>query len=530
MRRPIDRITLGLLSALLCALPEARGDICEGISPASHAPLTTVRLTTGLVRPLFLTAPPGDTERLFIIEQDGRIRIFKDGALQAGSFLDVSALTRSPSDGGGNEEGLLGLAFDPDYAGTGRFFVYHTNTTGGTNVIARYTRSAGDPDVADAGSRQTVISFSHPTWDNHNGGMIGFGPDGYLYVATGDGGGSCDSETNAQDPLSLLGKLLRIDVSTLPYLIPPGNPFGPASDPGGLVRDEIWQMGLRNPWRWSFAGPLAPSPGELYLGDVGQGQVEEIDYLPPGDPGGDNLGWPLYEGDNCPNPSCGSPTCSVPGYVPPIHEYSSAGGLNCAVTGGYAYAGCRMPGLRGTYFYADFCSASIASFVVAVGGATSHALRTAELAPGGGLTIRDITSFGEDPRGEIYIIDRGSAILATGEVYKIVPILPNLEVSGGGADPFLLDGSAWTWEDLFRTSSHPIAAYRVFRHDGNGGGTFVCVHEGAAPEWPGGDPGVPPPGGIHSFLVTAVNAAGQRTSPGTGSAGTPRALSADPCP
>ncbi len=501
------------------AVASARADVCDGISLASDSALTTIRVAQGLTRPSLVTAAPGDVARVFVLEQDGRIRIIENGVLLPTAFLDIASIVRSPADGAGNEEGLLGLAFHPDYANNGWFFVYHTdNTTGnvGNNLVARYQRSAADPDLANPTSRQVVINFSHPTFSNHNGGMIGFGPsDGYLYIGTGDGGDSCDPSGNAQNPLSMLGKLHRIDVGALPYSIPPGNPF--AGNPS--YRPEIWATGLRNPWRWSFDR----ATGDLYIGDVGQNQYEEIDYAPAASTGGENYGWDLSEGDHCPNPSCDPPgPCTLPGYAKPIVEYSQAG-TPCSVTGGYVYRGCRMPGLHGTYFYADYCAAFIRTFRVAGGVPTDLRDRTAELAPGGGLSIASITSFGEDARGETYVVDRG------GEVFKIVPVLSNLEVSGVGAASFVLGPAGWSWEDLASTSSHPITGYKVYRQL-DGVGDFVCVHQAATTSWPSGDPSVPAPGSLLSYLVTAVNAGGTESSPGTGSGGRARLLSTALCP
>ncbi len=514
-RLPAPLAALTLLVAILQS-PTAQAAICDGISSASDAPLTTVRIVSGLSRPLLVTAPPGDVDRLFVLEQDGRVRIVKQGALLPAAFLDIGSITRSPADGGGDEQGLLGLAFRPNYAANGWFFVYHTDNSG-NNVLARYTRSGTNPDLADPASRQVVLTFAHPSFDNHNGGMLAFGPDdGDLYVATGDGGGSCDSFDNSQNGASNLGKLLRINVDGLPYTVPSDNPF---VGPDG-VNDEIWALGLRNPWRYCFDRANA----DLYIADVGQNVWEEIDYRVGTDPGGENYGWDLFEGSHCPNPSCGTPDCNaVPGTVLPVLEYQHLGGA-CSITGGYVYRGCRMPNLRGTYFYGDYCAAFIKSLRMVGGSVTALTDRTAELAPGGGLSINSITSFGEDARGEIYIVDRG------GEVFKILPILANLQVSGPEAAPFAPGASDWVWEDLKATSGHPITEYRVYRTAGNGSGTFDCVFHNSVNVWPGGDPASPAPGGVFSYLVTALNAAGQATSPGTGSNGTPRTLSSAPCP
>jgi glucose/arabinose dehydrogenase len=482
--------------------PSARAAVCDGISDASDIPLTTVRIASDLLRPLFVTAPPGDTDRLFIVEQDGTIRILKGGTLLATPFLDVSALTRSPADGGDNEQGLLGLAFHPDYATNGLFFIYHTDAAGTSNLLVRYERDAADPDGADASTRSVLLTIPHPGFGNHNGGMLAFAPDdGFLYLGTGDGGGACDPPGNAQNPVSPLGKLLRIDVEV--------NPVGV----------ETWSLGLRNPWRFSFDRLTS----DLYVGDVGQNFWEELDVRPAPRAPGENYGWDHYEGSQCPNPSCGGTCPDLSNLILPVREYTHAGGA-CSVTGGYVYRGCRMSALRGTYFYGDFCAAFIHSFRMAGGTVTDVRDRTSELSPGGSLAINQITSFGEDARGEIYIVDRG------GEVFKIVPVLFNLQVSGPGAVPFAPGEIDWSWEDLQASSGQEVSGYHVYRSPGNGSGAFDCVFQSSLNAWPGGDPESPALGALFSYVVTAVNASGQETDPGAGSDGTPRSLSALPCP
>jgi len=494
---------LALSAGLLIAPTALPAAVCDGISDAPASALTTVRVAGTYLRPLLVTAPPGDTSRLFIVEQDGTIRIVKDGVLLPAVFLDVSALTRSAGDGGDNEQGLLGLAFHPAYATNGIFFIYHTDAAGTNNLLVRYTRDVNNVDLADPTTRQVLITFPHPSFGNHNGGMLAFAPDdGHLYVGTGDGGSGCDPNGNAQNPASPLGKLHRIDVDAVPITM------------------ETWAIGLRNPWRYSFDRLTS----DLYIGDVGQNVWEEIDYRPAPRSSGENYGWVLYEGTHCPNPSCGAgaPCNSILNPILPIVEYDH--GAGCSVTGGYVYRGCRMSGLSGRYFYSDFCSAFIKSFRMVGGALTDAHDYTAELSPGGGVSIDQITSFGEDARGEIYIADRG------GQIYKIVPILPNLQVSGVGAVPLSLGAPNWGWENLQLTSGHPITGYHVYRTPGNGSGTFDCVFQSAANTWLGGDTSAPAPGGLFSYVVTAVNAAGQETSPGTRTDGTPRTLSALPCP
>jgi len=331
--------------------------------------------------------------------------------------------------------------------------------------------------------------------------MLAFAPDdGRLYAGTGDGGNFCDPFDNAQNPASPAGKLLRFDVDATP------------------ITQENWALGLRNPWRFSFDRLTS----DLYIADVGQDHWEEIDYRPAPRSSGDNFGWDLYEGNHCPNPSCsGGPACNTINPLPPLLEYAHPAG--CSVTGGFVYRGCRMPDLAGRYFYGDYCAAFIKSFKVVSGVVTDPVDNTAELG-GAGAKINLITSFGEDARGEIYVTDRD------GEVYQIVPIIQNLQVSGVGAAPFLPGASDWGWENLQATSGHPITAYRVYRSPGNGSGTFDCVFQNSLNVWPGGDPQVPAVGGLFSYLVTAVNAVGNQTSPGAGSDGTPRILSALSCP
>lgn len=524
---------VALLAAALtaCSLPAlAQAPDCTGISDVSdfdgatvsdmEGVLTTVRMASGLDRPVYVTSPPGDTQRLFIVEQPGVIKILRDGNLLPQPFLDISSIVRSPANGGGGEEGLLGLAFHPDFAANGRLFVYHTEITGEFNILARYEPDAGNPDLADLASRVEVLRLDHPTLINHNGGMIGFGPDdGYLYIATGDGGGFCDPFENAQNLGSLLGKILRIDVSTEPYGIPPDNPFV-----GGVAgEDEIWSYGLRHPWRWSFDRMT----GAFYIADVGQDEYEEINCRPASGTGGNNYGWDHYEGSTCPNATCGDEgTCNLADYVPPVFEYTHLEG--CSVIGGYVYRGCRMSDLHGHYFFADYCSDAIRSFRTDAQCAAPAPLdRTADVAPAGGLDIRRISSFGEDARGELYLFDRPG-----GEMFKLLPELSIMEVSGRNAAPLRFAGSGdWAWEDLPSTSSHPVASYRVYRSDADPSGPFVCVHQSAQSAWSGGDPAAPLSGEAFFYLVTARNAAGDETRPGNRSDLTPRSVdSASACP
>jgi len=378
--------------------------LCAGVPTVTGTNLDSVRVASGLLSPVHITAASLDPNRLFVIEQLGRIRIVKNGALLPTPFLDIEGKV----DSNGNEQGLLGLAFHPDFESNNRFFVNYTNANGDT-VVARY-EIGGNPDEADLSSEKILLTISQP-FGNHNGGQVAFGPDGFLYVGMGDGGSAGDPQENGQRDDTLLGKLLRLDVDVdiQPYYaVPPSNPNAGAGDPLGL----IWAKGLRNPWRFSFDR----ATGDLYIGDVGQNQWEEVDFQPGTSTGGENYGWDVFEGDeHCFDPQPLFTDCPEPptGFTMPIVEYSH--GEGCSVTGGFVYRGCRMPGLHGTYFYSDFCSEFIRTFTVVGGAPQNQTDRTADLAPGGGLSIDAVTSFGEDARGELYIADRG------GEIFKIVP-------------------------------------------------------------------------------------------------------------
>lgn len=374
-----------------------------GMVASTANALTSTRVLTGLDRPTFVTAPAGD-DRLFVLEQPGRIRVFEADGTPLGVFLDIN--TEVAFDGGNDERGLLGLAFSPDYGTDGLFYVNFTNTSGTTNV-RRYQVSA-DPDVADDSTFDTVITVGQP-FENHNGGRMEFGPDGYLYIGLGDGGSSNDPGQRAQNINELLGKILRLDVSGgmgTTYTNPPTNPFV-----GVAGLDEIWAYGIRNPWGVSFD----TMTGDLYIADVGQFAWEEINVQPAASTGGENYGWRITEGNHCniPNP------CDMTGHTLPVHEYSHSGG-RCSVTGGYVYRGTELTGVSGHYFFGEWCSDQIWSFQWdGGGGVTNFVDRTAELVPDVG-TIINISSVGTDGHGELYIVDRGSAFSATGELFKII--------------------------------------------------------------------------------------------------------------
>ncbi len=384
-----NRNRLSMLSAACAAALTIAG---AGTS-AQGQTLAVEQVASGVSGALFVTSPTGDFDRLFIVEQNsGLIRILRGGQVLPTPFLNV----RSRLSVGG-ERGLLGLAFHPDYDNNGYFFINYTNTSGHT-VVARYEVTA-NPDVADFNSEQIVLTINQP-FSNHNGGNLQFSPvDGYLYIGMGDGGSANDPGNRAQNGMDLLGKMLRIDVDELPYTIPPDNPF--VSNPN--VRDEIWALGVRNPWRWSFDR----ANGDMYMGDVGQNVIEEVNYEPAG-AGGRNYGWRCMEGLRCTGlTGC---TCNAPELTLPIHTYDHSGG-RCSITGGYVYRGPSMPLLQGTYFFADYCSRNIYSFRYDGQNLTEFQERTSQL---GGGSIGSISSFGEDAAGEVYIVSLG------GTVYRIV--------------------------------------------------------------------------------------------------------------
>ena len=361
------------------------------------AELTTVKVAGGFSQPLYLTAPAGDLNRVFIVEQNSAtIKIIKNGTVLATPFLNID-----PKVGSGGEMGLLGLAFHPNYASNGYFYVNYTDNSGDT-VVARYKVSS-NPDIADPSSEQIMMTVDQP-FSNHNGGMMAFSPnDDHLYIGMGDGGSGNDPDNRAQNGQTELGKILRIDVGNGDtFSAAANNPFN--NNPSFL--DTIWALGFRNPWRYSFDR----LNGDLYIGDVGQGSREEISFQPGNSQGGENYGWRCMEGFQCTNlPGC---ACNSPQWINPIYDYGHAGG-NCSVTGGYVYRGPAIPDLDGTYFFADFCTGKIWSFVRSGNTVSQFTDRTAELKPITGETINNISSFGEDDRGEIYIVD------LDGEIFKI---------------------------------------------------------------------------------------------------------------
>lgn len=345
-------------------------------------------LSSSLSQPVYVTAAPGDTDRFFVVEKTGTIRIFRHDTLLDTAFLDITSQVST-----GSEQGLLSMAFHPNYASNGYFYISYTNTTGDSRIV-RYHVSA-DPNLADSTTGDTILTLAQP-FSNHNGGLILFGPDKKLWIGFGDGGGAGDTAGNGQNKKVLLGKLLRVDVdAAAPYGIPPGNPFFGDT----TVRQEIWAYGLRNPWRFSFDRQT----GDLYIGDVGQNLYEEVDGQLSGTLGGQNYGWNIMEAKHCYTPDTG---CNTAGLTMPLVEYDHTQG--CAVTGGYVYRG-SVTELVGQYLYSDYCSGFVRSFVLVLGRPSAPIDWSAELPTGG-----NVSSFGEDAKGEVYITT------LDGKLYRIV--------------------------------------------------------------------------------------------------------------
>ena len=405
----------------------------------AQTPLTATVVASGLSSPVFVTSPPGDTDRIFIVQQGGRVRIVKNGSLLPGNFLNLQGKISCC-----DERGLLGLAFHPDYDNNGYLYVNYTDSAGNT-VIARFQVSA-NPDSANFSSRQILLTVTQP-FSNHNGGWIAFGPsDGYLYIALGDGGSGGDPQDNGQDTLSLLGKMLRLDIDTTQgYKIPPSNPF---VDSTGTLK-EIWALGLRNPWRNSFDRLT----GDFYIADVGQGDWEEVSFQPGTSGGGENYGWRFKEGDHCFNPSTGCDTLT--GLTDPIHEYPHSDG--CSITGGYVYRGSAIPDLQGAYFFGDYCTGTIWSFRYDGNDTSEFQDRSAEL----GVSV-NISSFGEDAAAELYILGHNN-----GTVYKIVRQCLFFAGDANGNGAVNLPDVIYLSDYIFKNGAKPEPACRA---DANGNG------------------------------------------------------------
>lgn len=370
------------------------------------------QVVTGLQNPVHLTHAGDGSGRLFIVEQAGRIRIYQNNLFSA-PFLDIRGRVRSPANGGGGEEGLLGLAFPPGFGrGKDHFYVYYTNLDG-NNQVSRF-RLGANPNQADPASEERILLLAHPQYSNHNGGQLAFGPEGFLYIGTGDGGGGGDPYENAQNPASLLGKILRIDVEMtsspppglshrlyLPltvrgqgnatnflYRIPNNNPF--VGQQG--YQGEIWALGLRNPWRFSFDR----QSGDLYIADVGQNAWEEVDFQPADSRGGENYGWDITEGMRCYEPPSG---CDTGGLTLPVFTYDHSQG--CSITGGFVYRGSQFPSMQGIYFFGDFCSGKI--WGLQRQGLSWQSALIAD-------TSYNISTFGEDEAGELYVAHYNGSI------------------------------------------------------------------------------------------------------------------------
>lgn len=373
------RATAVVATALLLAAYQA----------PTHTAQAQVRLalvTDGLNKPVAI-ANAGE-ERLFVVQQAGLIRVVKGGKLLTEPFLDLRDETKSSG-----EQGLLGLAFPPDYATSGRFYVYYTDTAG-NSVLSRFTVTSGNPDRADETSEEVLLRQDQPH-SNHNGGQLAFGPDGYLYLGLGDGGSGGDPDGNGQNLGALLGKLLRLDVSGASgYAVPADNPFASDQDAKG----EIWAFGLRNPWRFSFDR----ANGDLYIADVGQNAYEEVNHQPATSAGGENYGWNIMEADSCFKPAN---DCDEAGLVLPVVSYAHGPARGRSITGGYVYRGDVVDELVGHYLFADFVSGRVWHTSAASGWQIEPLFETGF----------NISTFGEGADGELYLVDYGA-----GALYRIV--------------------------------------------------------------------------------------------------------------
>jgi glucose/arabinose dehydrogenase len=363
------------------------------INPPGGLPsLSLSAIVSGLVTPVGMEAPNDGSGRLFVLEQGGRIRIIENGSLVSAPFLDITSKLES-----GGEKGLLGLAFHPNFSSNRRFFIHYTRRLSQQlqSVFSEYAASASNPDQADASSERALLVVNQP-FDNHNGGQLAFGPDGFLYIALGDGGSEGDPHGNGQNLQTLLGKILRIDVDGTfapgkQYAIPVDNPF---TSPNGLP--EIWAYGLRNPWRFSFDHMA----GTLFAGDVGQDRFEEVDIITKGG----NFGWKKMEASHCYPPGS---SCSTAGLILPVMEYAHNAGGGEAIIGGFVYRGSSIAGLVGDYVFGDLFSGHIWAGVQDASGTWSQALVLSH-----NLTV---SSFGQDAAGELYLLDYGNgAVLRLG--------------------------------------------------------------------------------------------------------------------
>lgn len=398
------------------------GMFLVGAATFAQAQLPTLTLepvTTGLSSPLTMINANDGSNRLFIVQKGGQIRILQNGSVLATPFLSISSTVLLSS---GSEQGLLGLAFHPQYARNRRFFVFYTRQPDGAITVAEYRVSTSDPNVAET-TGTPLISITKSA-ANHNGGTLAFGPDGLLYLGTGDGGGSGDPDNNAQNINSLLGKILRIDVDRtspgLNYGLPPDNPFAGAT----AGADEIYATGMRNPYRFSFD----KRGTTLYAGDVGQGAREEVDIITRGG----NYGWRITEGNLCFNPST---NCDRTGLTAPIHDYGRD--LGCSVIGGYVYRGTRIPGLVGVYIFADFCSGRIFAYN---NGTVTEPLNV--------NTLFSLSGFGEDEAGELYVTLLNGSVFRIGAAcsHTASPTSSNIPAAGGSGNVAVTSAAGCGWQ------------------------------------------------------------------------------------
>ncbi len=387
----VSRRVIGFLfslAALLALVPAVQAQSGTPV-PASQLKIDLKAAVEGFQSPVGIVNAVDGSNRLFIVERAGTIRVVRNGQRVEKPFLDITPMVNS----GYTERGLLGLAFHPKYKENGLFFIYYTAQPGDV-TLARYKVSANDPDVADPNSAKILLTVQHRQFPNHDGGQLEFGPDGYLYVGIGDGGSAGDPNRNGQNTNVLLAKILRLDVNSGdPYGIPADNPF--AANKQG--RPEVWAYGLRNPWRFSFDRKT----GDLYIADVGQDLYEEVNVQRAGTPGGLNYGWNIMEGLHC----YGADSCNQQGLVLPVAEYNHSFG--CSITGGYVYRGAAFPEMQGTYFFGDYCSGRIWAMQPA-GQDKWQATQVME-------SQHAISTFGEDEAGELYMAD-----LNDGTIYQVV--------------------------------------------------------------------------------------------------------------
>ncbi len=416
--------------------------------------------------PVDLQHPGDGTGRLFVVGQQGVISVVENtpSASSSKTFLDIDSLVHT--DG---ELGLLGLAFHPSYESNGYFFVNYNRASPLRTVVSRFTVSGANPDSADPASELVILEYAQP-YDNHNGGQLAFGPDGYLYIASGDGGSGGDPQNRAQDRTTLLGKILRIDVDvpgdTLNYSIPPGNPYAGNTD---SYREEIYAYGLRNPWRFSFDRLT----GKGWIGDVGQGDWEEVDTLTAGG----NYGWRLKEGAHCYSPPAGCDT--IPGLIDPVWEYAHDANGGCSVTGGYVYRGAAIPTLRGKYLYGDYCTGRIWALDTNGAGAWVNTLVLD--------SNRSISSFGVAPDGEMFICSPGD-----NRIYRLLPLQPPVPSliappdgsTGAPPDPeFLWSASASAIRYHLEVADNPGFTSLALSDTGLNDTSYVFAHDSGSSVW-----------------------------------------------